>query len=58
MGATWTPVSCVGVGGRMIPNNEGNIYDHFEVNYLYPNGVRAFIAAWRAIARETRSFAA
>jgi predicted dehydrogenase len=38
------PVSCVGVGGRMIPNESGNIYDHFEVNYLYPNGVRAFIA--------------
>ncbi len=38
------PVSCVGVGGRMIPNNEGNIYDHFEVNYLYPNNVRAFLA--------------
>jgi predicted dehydrogenase len=38
------PVSCVGVGGRMIPNEGGNIYDHFEINYLYPNGVRAFMA--------------
>ena len=38
------PVSCVGVGGRMIPNGEGNIYDHFEVNYLYPNNVRATLA--------------
>ena len=38
------PVSCVGVGGRTIPAEGGNIYDHFEVNYLYPNGVRAFIA--------------
>jgi predicted dehydrogenase len=38
------PASCVAVGGRMIPNGEGNIYDHFEVNYLYPNGVRAFVA--------------
>ncbi|HUS07155.1 MAG TPA: Gfo/Idh/MocA family oxidoreductase [Bryobacteraceae bacterium] len=38
------PVSCVAVGGRNIPNGEGNIFDHFEVNYLYPNGVRAFIA--------------
>ena len=36
------PVSCVGVGGRVIPAEGGNIYDHFEVNYLYPNGVRAF----------------
>ncbi len=38
------PVSCVGVGGRVIPAEGGNIYDHFEVNYLYPNGVRAFMA--------------
>ncbi|MBS1871572.1 MAG: Gfo/Idh/MocA family oxidoreductase [Acidobacteria bacterium] len=38
------PASCVGVGGRVIPAEGGNIYDHFEVNYLYPNGVRAFMA--------------
>jgi myo-inositol 2-dehydrogenase / D-chiro-inositol 1-dehydrogenase len=38
------PVSCVGVGGRAIPAEGGNIYDHFEVNYIYPNGVRAFLA--------------
>lgn len=38
------PVSCVGIGGRTIPAEGGNIYDHFEVNYLYPNGVRAFVA--------------
>ncbi len=38
------PVSCVGVGGRVIPAEGGNIYDHFEVNYLYPNGVRAMLA--------------
>lgn len=38
------PVSCVAVGGRQIPAEGGNIYDHFEVNYLYPNNVRAFIA--------------
>jgi myo-inositol 2-dehydrogenase / D-chiro-inositol 1-dehydrogenase len=38
------PVSCVGVGGRQIPAEGGNIYDHFEVNYLYPNDVRAFVA--------------
>ena len=30
------PVSCVGVGGRAIPAEGGNIYDHFEINYLYP----------------------
>lgn len=38
------PISCVAVGGRQIPNNTGNIFDHFEVNYLYPNNVRAFVA--------------
>jgi len=38
------PVSCVGVGGRVIPAEGGNIYDHFEINYIYPNGVRAFLA--------------
>ena len=38
------PVSCVGVGGRTIPAEGGNIYDHFEINYIYPNGVRAFLA--------------
>jgi len=38
------PVSCVGVGGRAIPAEGGNIYDHFEINYVYPNGVRAFLA--------------
>ena len=39
------PISCVGVGGRQIPANGGNIYDHFEVNYIYPNNVRAFLAS-------------
>jgi myo-inositol 2-dehydrogenase/D-chiro-inositol 1-dehydrogenase len=39
------PVSCVGVGGRQIPAEGGNIYDHFEINYLYPNNVRAFLAS-------------
>jgi myo-inositol 2-dehydrogenase / D-chiro-inositol 1-dehydrogenase len=38
------PVSCVGVGGRDIPAEGGNIYDHFEINYLYPSGLRAFLA--------------
>ena len=37
------PVSCVAVGGRAIPAEGGNIFDHFNVNYLYPNGVRAFV---------------
>ncbi len=39
------PVSCVAVGGRQIPAHGGNIFDHFEVNYLYPNNVRASVAS-------------
>ncbi len=38
------PISCTATGGRMIPNNEGNIYDHMTVVYKYPNGVQATIA--------------
>jgi myo-inositol 2-dehydrogenase / D-chiro-inositol 1-dehydrogenase len=38
------PEKCVAVGGRMIPNHEGNIYDHIEVNYEWANGVRGFMA--------------
>ena len=37
------PVSCVATGGRQIPAEGGNIFDHFQVNYLYQNGVRAFL---------------
>lgn len=37
------PVSCVAVGGRQIPAEGGNIFDHIEVNYLYPDNVRAFV---------------
>ncbi|MCS7023935.1 MAG: Gfo/Idh/MocA family oxidoreductase [Bryobacteraceae bacterium] len=37
------PLSCVAVGGRQIPAEGGNIFDHFAVNYLYPNNVRAFL---------------
>jgi predicted dehydrogenase len=38
------PVKCTAVGGRMIPNHEGNIYDHIEVNYQWENGVLGFLA--------------
>lgn len=38
------PASCVAVGGRAIPAEGGNIFDHFEVNYVWPNGVRATVA--------------
>jgi myo-inositol 2-dehydrogenase/D-chiro-inositol 1-dehydrogenase len=37
------PVKAVAVGGRQIPAHGGNIYDHFEVNYEYPQGARGFI---------------
>ncbi len=37
------PLKAVAVGGRQIPANGGNIYDHFEVNYEYAHGVRAFM---------------
>jgi myo-inositol 2-dehydrogenase / D-chiro-inositol 1-dehydrogenase len=37
------PLSCTAVGGRQTPNNEGNIFDHIEVNYEFANGVRGFV---------------
>jgi predicted dehydrogenase len=39
-----TPLKAVGTGGRQFPNNEGNIFDHIDVFYEYPDGVRAFMA--------------
>ena len=38
------PAHAVAVGGRAVPAHGGNIYDHFAVNYLYPNGYRVFLA--------------
>ncbi len=37
------PEKCVALGGRQIPAHDGNIFDHFSVNYEYPGGVRAFM---------------
>jgi myo-inositol 2-dehydrogenase/D-chiro-inositol 1-dehydrogenase len=37
------PLKAIAVGGRQIPANGGNIYDHFEVNYEYPEGARGFL---------------
>jgi len=36
------PVSCTGMGGREVRTGQeyGNIFDHFCVDYEYPNGVR------------------
>jgi predicted dehydrogenase len=39
------PLSAVAVGGRQIPSEGGNIYDHFEVNYKYPDEARGFIGS-------------
>ncbi len=38
------PLKAVATGGRQIPNNEGNIFDHIDVFYEFPEGVRAFMA--------------
>ncbi len=37
------PVGCVATGGRQIPQPGGNIFDHFNINYEYANGVRCFL---------------
>jgi predicted dehydrogenase len=37
------PLRALAVGGRQIPAKGGNIYDHFEVNYEYADGVRGFV---------------
>ena len=36
------PVQCIGLGGRQVRTGPeyGNVYDHFAVEYEYPNGVR------------------
>jgi len=36
------PVQCIGMGGRQVRTGPeyGNCYDHFAVEYEYPNGVR------------------
>lgn len=40
------PVAAFGTGGRVRPNNEGNIYDHFSITYEYPNNALAHVE-WR-----------
>ena len=39
------PLRCIAVGGRQVPSPGGNIFDHFEVNYEWPDNVRGFIGA-------------
>ena len=38
------PVKAVATGGRQIPNEQGNIFDHIDVFYEFPNNVRALMA--------------
>jgi predicted dehydrogenase len=33
------PIQCTGMGGREVRGGEGNIYDHFAVDFEYPDGV-------------------
>ncbi len=33
------PIQCIGMGGREVRGGEGNIYDHFAIDFEYPNGV-------------------
>ncbi len=37
------PASVVATGGRAVPANGGNIFDHFAANYVWPNGYRVFL---------------
>ena len=36
--------SCTAVGGRQIPAEGGNIFDHVEINYVWANDARGFLA--------------
>ena len=38
------PESCTAVGGRQVPSEGGNIFDHIEVNYVWGNAARGFVA--------------
>jgi myo-inositol 2-dehydrogenase / D-chiro-inositol 1-dehydrogenase len=40
-----TPEKAVATGGRQIPGNGGNIFDHFAVNYEFPGGARGFLGS-------------
>ena len=39
------PVSCIATGGRQIPAEGGNIFDHFSVIYEFPNNILAHVAS-------------
>jgi len=39
------PEKAMAVGGRQIPSEGGNIFDHFEVNYEFSGGTRGFLGS-------------
>lgn len=39
------PINCIATGGRQVPAEGGNIYDHFSAIYEYANGVMAHVAS-------------
>ena len=39
------PVSCIATGGRQMPAEGGNIFDHFHVAYEFANGVMGHIGS-------------
>jgi len=39
------PVSVIASGGRQLPSEGGNIFDHFHVVYEYPNNVRCHLGS-------------
>ncbi|MBN1816043.1 MAG: Gfo/Idh/MocA family oxidoreductase [Sedimentisphaerales bacterium] len=34
------PLNCMGMGGRAVRQGQGNIYDHFAIEFEYPGGIR------------------
>lgn len=42
-----TPTKCMGMGGRQVRTGKkhGNIFDHFAIEYVYPNGARVLSMA-------------
>lgn len=38
------PERCVATGGRDFPNHQGNIFDHIDVFFEFPGGIRATMA--------------
>jgi predicted dehydrogenase len=34
------PLKCIGIGGRQTRQEKGNIWDHFSIEFEYPNNVR------------------